>query len=340
MSVIINHFVVHHLTNEGETLRINARENLFEVSQDIEVLIQQLLQSYNNKPVKGIGGFVAEDSEEDEAKRFQPLLDSLIANEMEFLPFSIKLSEQLVSSLVDTGTPETGFLVISQFQYLATDYLFVALVDTKEHIEVNNSLQLTVASHLDLAKMQLAARIDLSQYQSNPDLNRYISFIKGRAGRKISDFFLSFLGCAEEVDIKQQNKTLLEQVENYMDAEQFAPEEKSQKREEIANYYKEQIEGGEDIEVTEVARTLAMDDQTTDFHAFAQQADVQLEESFQGDKSAIKSLSKFSGQGGGISISFERKMLGDRVAYNSETDTLMIKGIPPNLKDQLSKFKD
>lgn len=337
MSLIINHFVVHHLTNEGESLRINARENLFEVSQDIEVLVQQLLQSYNNKPVKGIGGFVQDESEETQ---FQPLLDKLIASEMEFLPFSIKLSEQLVSALVDTGTPETGFLVISQFQYLATDYLFVALVDTKEHIEVNNSLQLNVASHLDLAKMQLAARIDLSQYQSNADLNRYISFIKGRAGRKISDFFLSFLGCAEEVDIKQQNKTLLEQVENYMAAEQFAPEEKTQKREELATYYKEQIEGGEDIEVTEVARTLAMDDQTTDFHAFAQQADVQLEESFQGDKSAIKSLSKFSGQGGGLSISFERKMLGERVSYNPESDTMVIKGIPPNLKDQLSKFKD
>ena len=133
---------------------------------------------------------------------------------------------------------------------------------------------------------------------------------------------------------------LLEQVENYMDSEQFAPEEKTQKREEIASYYKEQIDGGEDIEVQEVARTLSMHDQTMDFHAFTQQADAQLEESFQGDKSAIKSLSKFSGQGGGISISFERKMLGERVSYNPSTDTLMIKGVPPNLKDQLNKWKE
>lgn len=338
MSVIINHFVVHQLTNEGETLRIKAREDLFEVSQDIEVLVQQLLQSYNNKPVKGIGGFA---SDTEDSVEFNQLLDSLIASEIEFLPFSVKLCELLVSALVDTGTPETGFLVISQFQYLATDYLMVALVDTKEHIEVTNRLQLSVASHLDLAKMQLAARIDLSQYQSNPDLNRYISFIKGRAGRKISDFFLSFLGCAEEVDIKQQNQVLLEQVENYMDSEQFAPEEKTRKREEIASYYKEQIDGGEDIEVQEVSKTLAMHDQTADFHAFTQQqSDVQLEESFQGDKSAIKSLSKFSGQGGGISISFERKMLGERVSYSASSDTLIIKGLPPNLKDQLNKFKD
>ena len=337
MSVLINHFVVHHIIEHEQSLKINTRNDLFEVSGDIELLVQQLLQSYNNKPVKGIGGFTVEEGSKTE---FKEQLDTLIAGEGNFLDFSVKVSELLVSAMVDMGTPEPGFLVVTQFQYLATDYLLVALLDTKEHVEVDASLKLAVASHLDLARMQLAARIDLSQYQSSADLNRYVSFIKGRAGRKISDFFLAFLGCAEEVDIKQQNKVLLDQVEEYMAKEQFEPEEKSQKREEIATYYKEQIDSGEDIEIQEVARTLAMDDQKQDFHAFAQQSETPLESSFQGDKSAIKTLSKFSGQGGGVSVSFERKMLGERVVYQPESDTLIIKGIPPNLKDQLLKWQD
>ena len=337
MSVIINHFVVHQISEHEQALAINTRDDLFEVSEDIEVLVQQLLQSYNNKPVKGIGGFSAEEEAEQECKI---LLDDLIQQGADFLPFSVRLAQLLVNAMVSQGTPETGFLVVTQFQYLATDYLMVALLDTKEHVEVNNRLQLTVASHLDLAKMQLAARIDLSQYQAAPELNRYISFIKGRVGRKISDFFMAFLGCAEEVDIKQQNKLLLDQVEDYMTQESFEPEEKMQKREELSSYYKEQIESGEEIEVKEIARTLAMDDQKQDFHAFTQQSDESLEDSFQGDKSAIKTLKKFTGQGGGVSISFERKMLGERVIYQPDSDTLMIKGIPPNLKDQLLKWQD
>lgn len=336
MSAIINHFVVHQLVNDGEKLSIKARNDLFDVGADIELFIQQLSQSYNNKPVKGIGGFVPDEEQQD----FKQILAELIAGELSFLPFSVQLCERLVNAMVETGTPEAGFVVVTQYQYLATDYLMVALLDTKEHVAINPDLNLSVSTHLDLAKMQLAARIDLSQYQSTPDLNRYISFIKGRAGRKISDFFLTFLGCAEEVDIKQQNKLLLEKVEQFMETEQFAPEEKQQKRQELATYYKEQIDSGDDIVVEEVAKTLSMADQSQDFHAFTQQSEEQLESTFQGDKSSIKTLNKFTGQGGGISISFERKMLGDRVAYHPESDTLVIKGVPPNLKDQLNKWKD
>ncbi|HCG88437.1 MAG TPA: nucleoid-associated protein YejK, partial [Alteromonas macleodii] len=35
--------------------------------------------------------------------------------------------------------------------------------------------------------------------------------------------------------------------------------------------------------------------------------------------------------------SFERKLMGDRVFYDPATDTLTIRGIPPNLKDQLNR---
>ena len=72
-----------------------------------------------------------------------------------------------------------------------------------------------------------------------------------------------------------------------------------------------------------------------DFAEFNQALENPLETSFQADRSALKTLAKFSGQGGGISISFDRILYGDRIEYNQETDTLVIKGIPPNLKDQL-----
>ena len=51
----------------------------------------------------------------------------------------------------------------------------------------------------------------------------------------------------------------------------------------------------------------------------------------------LKGLAKFSGSGGGVTINFDRNLLGERVIYNPHTDTLMIKGIPPNLKDQLMR---
>ena len=84
---------------------------------------------------------------------------------------------------------ETGFLVFCQYEFLATEYLMVALLNTKQHVHVDNQLELSISEHLDLAKMQLAARIDLTDWRVQPENNRYVSFIKGRMGRKVSDFF-------------------------------------------------------------------------------------------------------------------------------------------------------
>ena len=43
------------------------------------------------------------------------------------------------------------------------------------------------------------------------------------------------------------------------------------------------------------------------------------------------------GAGGGLSLNFDAMLLGERVFYDPETDTLTIKGTPPNLKDQLTR---
>ena len=231
---------------------------------------------------------------------------------------------------------ETGFVIFSHYEFLATQYLMITLLNTKQHIEINRKLELNCSDHLDLAKMQLAVRIDLTQLDITPEQNRYISFIKGRMGRKVSDFFMRFLGCEELVDIKQQNKQLLTTVDEFLAAEQLDPVEKHQRREVVAEYYKDKLEQGEDIQIKELAEKLPTENET-DFYQFNQQTETPLEENFQADRGALKTLAKFSGQGGGISLSFDRKLYGERVSYNAETDTLVIKGIPPNLKDQLMK---
>lgn len=370
MSLIIHHVIVHHIIEQEQQLKVLPRAEICRVSREIEQLATELNRIYNSKPGKGVGGFLTEDELQDIAHQrtdaakqnaepsdpppasdvkpvpvvpataFQSNLDNFIAGEIEFADFTRDVAALLVHHLQKNTTPDTGFLVFSHFQFLATDYLLIALLDTKEHVEINGELNFNLNSHLDLAKLQLAARIDMTQYQSSPTHNRYVSFIKGRIGRKVSDFFMDFLGCQEWVDIKKQNKQLLEQVEQYLDSEQFDPEEKRQSRESLVDYFKEKLEFGEDVSVRDVAETLAKDDQTQDFYAFAQGLEEPLEEVFQPDRAAIKSLNKFSGQGGGVSVNFDRKLLGEKVFYDVTNDTLTIKGIPANLRDQLSRWQD
>lgn len=378
MSLIIHHLIVHRIIEQEQQLKVLPRADICSVSNEIEQLATELNRIYNSKPGKGVGGFLTEEELQDIVQQraeqeqkdnagehaegdihespvapgevtpqpvvpktaFQMNLDTLIAGDVPFADFSRDVAALLVHHLQKTATPDTGFLVFSHFQFLATDYLLIALLDTKEHVEINGELNFNINSHLDLAKMQLAARIDVTQYQSTPAHNRYVSFIKGRIGRKVSDFFMDFMGCQELVDIKKQNKQLLENVEQYLDSEQFDPEEKRSSRENLVDYFKEKLEYGEDVSVRDIAETLAKDDQTQDFYAFAQGLEEPLEETFQPDRAAIKTLNKFSGQGGGVSLNFDRKLLGEKIFYDEANDTLTIRGIPANLRDQLARWQD
>jgi nucleoid-associated protein len=53
----------------------------------------------------------------------------------------------------------------------------------------------------------------------------------------------------------------------------------------------------------------------------------------------MRKLTKFVGAGGGLNVSFDSLLLGERIFYDPETDTLTIKGTPPNLRDQLTRNK-
>ncbi|ALM90488.1 MULTISPECIES: nucleoid-associated protein YejK [Alteromonas] len=349
MSALIHHFVVHRLVvNNEDKIEAIPRDNCLAVTPEIELLAHQINHSFNAKPGKGVGHFVSQSDEEntDNVAEFSEGLKNYLTQkkaggdnlEEEFHSFSLSATKRLVKTLIDTGTVETGFLIFCQYEFLATQYLMIALLNTRSHVEVTNSLDLSAREHLDLARMQLAVRIDLTQWDIQPEQQRYVSFIKGRMGRKVSDFFMQFVGCEELVDVKQQNKQLISSVDAYLASESLDPQEQHQHREEVKTYFKEKIDAGESLSVDELANRLPSNEETSsNFSSFTQSMEVPLEKEIQPDPAALKQLAKFTGQGGGVSVSFERKLMGDRVFYDPATDTLTIRGIPPNLKDQLNR---
>ena len=337
MSANVQQFVVHRilLTNDGK-LNFLPRGSCFEVTPEITSLGGQLHSTFNTKPGKGVGGFV-----EDQENPVKDLLSDVTSGALDFHEFSLIAGKHLLDTIVNEAMLETGFVIFNRYEYLATDYLMIAMLDTKEHVEVNNHLEISQSHHLDLSKMQIAVRIDLTQYDISKDQNRYISFLKGRMGRKVGDFFMQFIGCEEQVDIKQQNKRLLHEVDEYLSSEQLDSSEKQMHRDALADYYKEKVNLGEQVQISDLDNVLPRQGSTEDgFSSYNASLAQPIEKEFQPDRSMMTAMKKFSGAGNGVSVSFERKLLGDRVQYDVRNDVLTIKGIPPNLKDQLTKSVD
>lgn len=203
---------------------------------------------------------------------------------------------------------------------------------------VNDNLELNTTHYLDIPHVDIVARIDLTEWERNPASERYLTFLKGRVGRKVSDFFMDFLSASEGMNAKIQNKGLLQAVNDYCDSSELNQAATQEYRQQVYRYCNEQQQAGEEIELKCLSKELpALGEQN--FAEFTQQNGYQLAESFPPDRTTLKQLTKYSGSGGGLTINFDALLLDERVFWDPATDTLTIKGTPPNLREQLGRGK-
>lgn len=90
---------------------------------------------------------------------------------------------------------------------------------------VDENLEIRRTEYLDITQFDIAARINLTDLQVNANSNRYLTFIKGRVGRKISDFFMDFLGAEEGLNPQVQNQCLLQAVSDYCEQGELSKEQ-------------------------------------------------------------------------------------------------------------------
>lgn len=332
MSITVNQIVLHqlvkHAENETATMESVLRDELLAITPEVEQMMLQLHQGYQNKG-KAFGVF-------QENSIFAQDLNRLLENEINFLNFSQQSTKLLAQELGKYNFADSGTLILCQYNFLATDYLFIALLDSRISMLVDENLEIRRTEYLDITQFDIAARINLTDLQVNANSNRYLTFIKGRVGRKISDFFMDFLGAEEGLNPQVQNQCLLQAVSDYCEQGELNKEQTQAVKKQVFEYCKGQLASGDEIALTELSANLPTLNERP-FVTFTEEQDYGLEETIPPVRSALKTLTKFSGSGKGVTLSFDADLLNNRIEWDPLTDTLTIKGIPPNLKDQLQK---
>ena len=332
MSITVNQIVLHqlvkHAENETTTMESVLRDELLTITPEVEQMMLQLHQGYQNKG-KAFGVF-------QENSIFAQDLNRLLENEINFLNFSQQSTKLLAQELGKYNFADSGTLILCQYNFLATDYLFIALLDSRISMLVDENLEIRRTEYLDITQFDIAARINLTDLQVNANSNRYLTFIKGRVGRKISDFFMDFLGAEEGLNPQVQNQCLLQAVSDYCEQGELNKEQTQAVKKQVFEYCKGQLASGDEIALTELSANLPTLNERP-FVTFTEEQDYGLEETIPPVRSASKTLTKFSGSGKGVTLSFDADLLNNRIEWDPLTDTLTIKGIPPNLKDQLQK---
>ncbi len=330
----VRHSVIHKIDKKPDgspaVLFLGASEQV--ESQARDDLMSQLNESYNATAGKGWGFFHHESG----AFPFSGWLSKYMAGVTDFLAFSTTAVEHLTRLMEESTLTTGGHALFCHYQQGMTDYLVIALVQETEAVTITEELSLLTIKRLDLDHIRLAARINLSEWKSNPQSKQYISYLKGKQGRKLNDYFRDFIARQEGIDGPGETRTLLKAFSDFVESEDMGEESAREKTNTLVSYSMAQTKLGEPITLDDLSG-LIDEDQPRSFYDFIKAKDYGLSETLPPDKKTLNKFRRFTGRAEGMSISFEAHLLGDKIEFDEAGGTLILRNLPTQLTDQLKR---
>lgn len=330
----IRHIIIHQIDKKPDGTPAILRVSDLEISesQANEDLLHDLNTSYNAKPSKGWGFFHAESG----AHPFCGWLKAYMGGTENFAAFSQISVEHLQKLMGESNLTTGGHVLFAHYVQGMTDYLTIALLQHSDGMTVDDNLGVTRVRRLDLDSIFLAARINLSEWRSNPNSKQYVSFLKAKKGRRVTEYFRDFIGCQEGVDGPGETRTLLKAFSDFVDSEDLGEDATRVKTETLVSYAMAQAKLGEPITLDELSEVID-DEQPKAFAEFIRDKDYGLSASLPPDKKTLNKFRRFTGRADGLSISFEQHLLGSKVEFDEAGGTLTLRGLPSQLTDQLKR---
>ena len=332
----VRHSVIHKIDKKPDgtpaALFLGASEQV--ESQARDDLMSQLNESYNATAGKGWGFF----RQESGAYPFSGWLGKYLAGVTDFLSFSTTAVEHLTKLMEESNLTTGGHALFCHYQQGLTDYLVIALVQETEAVTMTEELALMTVKRLDLDHIRLAARINISEWQTNRQSKQYISYLKGKQGRKLNDYFRDFIGCQEGIDGPGETRTLLKAFSDFVEREDLPEESAREKTQALVSYSMAQAKLGESITLDELS-FLIDEERPKSFYDFIKAKDYGLSETLPPDKKTLNKFRRFTGRAEGMSISFEAHLLGDKIKFDEIDGTLTLRGLPTQLTDQLKRAR-
>lgn len=330
----IRHVIVHQLDKQpdGSPAVLHARDTELPPSAAIESLQGDLNDSYNAKQGKAWGFFHGESG----AYPFSGWLKQYLEEQQDFTNFSRMAVEHLQKLMEEVSLSIGGHVLFTHYQQGMTEYLMIAVLQEVETVGLDGDLNVVVSRYLDTSSFSCAARINLSEWQNNSNSKQYISIVKGKSGRKNSDYFRDFIGCQEGVDGPGETRTLLMAFTEYVEKEDLPEESAREKTHVLLDYATTQTKLGQPLHLQELSEVLD-EDRPQAFYDHIRNSDYGLSPEIPADKRTLNQFRRFTGRAEGLSISFEAHLLGSNVTYDADTGSLTIKNLPTQLTDQLKR---
>lgn len=334
-NIVLHELKRNEVSDELE-LHVNKGKALHPVC--VESLVVGMHKVFTSKSGKGYGYFDDHSCAND---AFRVTLNGYFTHGDKFDYAASQLAKLLHSEIVKYPFSDEGVLVISEYSHFGAQCMMIGLIPQKAELVLessDNAMQILAGEHLDINHMTIAALIDTSAMINSPagKEDSYVSFMRSGNKRRMNDFFIDFLGIEVATEAKKHSQVLLQAIEDFLSDLGTGEEVRSMLERTAHAYCDGQIKLKEDISLKELSDTISGEfDQS--FADYVKDQGYELDDEFEGDRASLRRLVKIAGTGGGLSMSFDARLLNERVFYDAETDTLTVKGTPPAMRDLISR---
>lgn len=337
----IKQIIVHKLDHSqgSEQLQAIPASQSLTSSPSLELVLDDLLQTYNKKPDKCYGQFsdLAEDGFPERLKAYIELSSGDSAEEQAsgFTQLTSGTLTRLGQSLSEAGAISGGYVMFADYQQGLTRYLLLCMLSSQNSVTITDELTIQDTSYLDTARMSLACRINITDWQKNPEAGRYLSFLRPKGGKRLSTVFQEVIGCSETSSSKEEADTLLKAVEAYCQEEPVEENRTIVKRQ-VYDYCQNKLDEGGSLSMQELTGHLS-EAGPDDFARFVNTQDYDMSTPLSPERRKLTQLVRYTGRSKGLSLSFDAELLGGQIRYDETNDQLIITGVPDKLKEQLKQ---
>lgn len=335
--------LVHRLSRgaEGEALNVSVGTEPLVVDGKSEDLLRDLKKCYVGKAGKAYGQFSPEYADHP----FGNWLSEHLQGKMGFNSLSEKLLQQFKLVIEDSPVSLDGQLLLVHESLADSDQFYVFFVEHNEGLYVDGAQQLASSLFLDISGVRLAAKVNLTQWQSGEGDKHYLSVLRARGDKDFTDAFYKIIGFSDQLDIARETGCFLDAVAAYT---REMPEEKAaETRTKVVEFCTEQDKAGTPVQFEQLSAHVN-EESPQDFSEFLQNNLKAPSEDGEPevrsartelipDRNQLRQFVRISGRSDALSMSFTSDCLGETIVYDAEKDSLTISNIPASLKARLLK---
>ena len=330
-----SHIIAHRIQRIQPTASssLQLRPDTFSTNGKLEELAYELKVNFIRKGGKFYGRFSAETVDFP----FSSWLKEYREGRLGFENFTHKAMKHFSHAIEKTENILDAYVFFLIEKIEAGEILYVFVVEHTHSVYLNAELAISDSQFLNSSAFTLAAKIGLQDWEAGDSVT-YLSLLRERGEKELSDAFTEFVGFSDKHDIKNDTVEFLKIVDNF--TESLDENTAKMTRSKVVDYCLEQNKAGKSVVIKDLSNSLSEELKTYEpdhFSRYLASSQDSIKDEFIPDTAQVRSYARISGRNDSLSMSFDAECLGNNILYDATNDSLIIKNLPPALKARLLK---